>query len=746
MFIIFKHQLAYSGILVLPFGPSTSFHKILCAFLRVLCVFCGSKLREGVFMPDKGRTLPVLREDAQGKGGAVLCGHHEPLIFRRRAGAARVNEAERFAYEHSDEVISRLAARGITWIRTHFFKGFGLTAEAEEMALSRDFIARCHLHGIKVEIYTQWGTLQYETFLAEVPEMKEWATLDQHGEAYTIHYGHQDFRWIPCCSRPGYWEYYKKVLDAGLASGAGGFGFDNVENPMLPDICYCPECQKGFVEFLKAKYRPETPEGKKLTTERFGFAVLDHIRLPRFNVWNPPIAHAHLRNPVFQDWIDFRCENLRRRIEEIWRYVKSRKPEMMIEYNVYPPLGENAAFFQGIDMHRLLPWMDCSWNERPPSPSQFKSDGGFYHKVHAFKLAESYGNLSFTGHGEYSPTHAFFQIGLAEALAFNGGNITMLGYITHLAEGARKEADPFIEFRAKHPELYANTRSAARVGLVEHAPTLMLNCVEPHYAEVLAMNGLLAGQVPFDLVPELSPSRLSAYAALVLPEIECLSDAEAAELLRYIRNGGALVFTQRTGMFDEWRRRRSDSALSELLKSATKGRGKFGRGRFVCIEQLEPVRPFDAKAFALESIANRNASEYYPHAWDHAGYAITKEHWTLPRNQKEYLGALRWAAGDTGLTVSGPRHLIVEARYPITGNSPSTGKGELLLHLINYHPTKSASGVTVSLASGCTSAELFAPGSGRPKALKLGKSARSTNVRIGTVERYAVLRLSSTGK
>src|SRR5581483_6152253 len=115
----------------------------------------------------------------------------------------------------------------------------------------------------------------------------------------------------------------------------------------------------------------------------------------------------------------------------------------------------------------------------------------------------------------------------------------------------------------------------------------------------------------------------------------------------------------------------------------------FGGGRFVCIEQLQPVRPFDAKAFALESIANRNASEYYPHAWDHAGYAITKEHWTLPRNQKEFVDAVRWAAGDERLRIKGPQHLIVEARCPASGPSPSTGKGELLLHLVNYHPTKS---------------------------------------------------------
>src|SRR5205823_6428856 len=161
--------------------------------------------------------------------------------------------------------------------------------------------------------------------------------------------------------------------------------------------------------------------------------------------------------------------------------------------NVYPPFGENAAYWQGIDMHCLLPWMDCTWNERPPMPSHFKADGSFYHRVHSFKLAEAYGSLAFTTHAEYAPTDGLMQIGISEAMAFNGGHVAFVDYTTNFAAGSRKELDAYIQFRGGHPELFESTRSAAKAGLLEHAPSLALNCIDPHYSEVLAFNGLLGG-------------------------------------------------------------------------------------------------------------------------------------------------------------------------------------------------------------------------------------------------------------
>jgi beta-galactosidase len=268
----------------------------------------------------------------------IQVGKHEPLSFRRRTGNCRTNEIEIWQREHSEEVVEKLAARGINWVRTHFYKGNGLKAEASEMELTRQFVQLCHQHGLKVQLYTQFGTLQYETLLAEHPDMESWACVNEHSEFVRIRYGHQGFRYKPCFVREGYWKFYKTVLRKGIQDIQGdGFGFDNVEGPSEPDSCHCPECRAAFVTFLKQRY--PTPQAAE---ERFGFPVLDHITPPVFNHLNPPITCRIVKDPVMQEWMEFRCENMRRRFEEIWNFAKKLKPDMMLEYNVYPPTARTA--------------------------------------------------------------------------------------------------------------------------------------------------------------------------------------------------------------------------------------------------------------------------------------------------------------------------------------------------------------------------------------------------------------------
>ncbi len=77
-------------------------------------------------MTGKGRTL-----DALAAAPLVMVGHHEPLIFRRRTGYAAADEEAKYQQEHSQATAEQIARRGVTWVRAHFFKGFGLRAEAQ---------------------------------------------------------------------------------------------------------------------------------------------------------------------------------------------------------------------------------------------------------------------------------------------------------------------------------------------------------------------------------------------------------------------------------------------------------------------------------------------------------------------------------------------------------------------------------------------------------------------------------------
>jgi len=688
-------------------------------------------------MQKKGRTL-----DSLAATPIILAGHHEPLSFRRRSGFASVNEQERFAYEHSEEMADILAGRGITWVRAHFFKGSGLAAEAEEIDQTARWIERLHKRGIKVELYTQFGTLQYEAFLAEAPDCLDWCAVGVDNQLHTIVYGHHDFRGQPCLVREGYWKYFEKVLKKGIAIGADGFGFDNVCNTKLPDACHCPECRAAFVAYLKDKYRPDTRAGAKLTQERFGFAVLDHIRPPLFNRWNPVSTCTSINSPVFQEWTDFRTENLARRVQDIWHCVKDKRPDIMLEYNVYPRFGSNAAWHDGIDMHKILPWMDLAWNERAPSVPRLTTDKCLWNRVHAYKLAELYGNAVITFHmdgmSNMDPTPGQQALSISESLTFNGGHIGGFGYLLSFIQRDQPEAEKLIAFRKAHGDLYEKTSSIAKVGLVESALNLARNCAGPHHTEIQSMISLMAAHVPFDLVSELTAEKIAAYDALVLPDVECMSNEEAAILLDYVRKGGGVVLIGRTGMYDAWRRRRQQSTLTEMLKASKnyKGigsaldshsaidpslpvksgnavfQGAFEKGRFAYLSQLIPVGP----------CACENEE-------------INGSLWRIPGNFKEFSNAVRFVQGAPDIEVNGPQEVAVEIR--------ATPDGRTLIHLLNYKIEKDSAPVRIHLKNRDVSgAKLFVAGQASPKTLKVIRNAKNLTLPVGRVPGYAVVELN----
>jgi len=661
----------------------------------------------------------------------VGAGIHEPLSFRRRTGKARTNEETYWAREHSAELVRSLAERGVNWVRTHFYKGNGLAAEAPEIELTRAFVELCHRHGIRVQLYTQFGTLQYETLLDEVPEMMDWVCINEEGQPVRIRYGHQDFRYKPCFVREGFWPYLRRVLELGLEEVRGdGFGFDNVEGPSEPDACHCPECRAAFVAFLKQRYPTDTDDGRRRAEERFGFAALDHVRPPVFNRLNPPQTCRQITSPVMQEWMEFRCENMRRRFAEIWEFVKNRRPEALIEYNVYPPYGKNGAFWQGIDMHRLGPWLDMFYNERDPWLPGFAPGVRFEHRVHGYKLAGTIGaEAVHTGTGGADSKQR--RLAVAEALVFNQGQITRIGRTLDVADGATPEADALIAFRTGRPELFEGTGPGAEVAMVESVPTRMTNCVEPYVAGVLAINGLLAGGVPFDLIADPLAEDTGRYRLMLLPDVECMSDETAALLRDFVAQGGALVATGATACYDTWRRARPASALEEVfgtapgyapLADAAPGavlRGDFGKGRFTWLRGLVPAKPFDG----------------YEHCTD--GPNIKPGMWRLAENNDSLLEALRWAGeGRVRLRVQGPAGLAAELR-----RAPD---GRLLVHLLNFNLEDPAADVVVIFPeTGFSGARLWSPWRAGPEARELSSAGGACRVQVGTVECYEVLELLS---
>jgi len=88
----------------------------------------------------------------------------------------------------------------------------------------------------------------------------------------------------------------------------------------------------------------------------------------------------------------------------------------------------------------------------------------------------------------------------------------------------------------------------------------------PHLGAVLgACRALIEHHVPYGVITRRDLGRLSQHRVIVLPNVLMMDDEEAAALVSYVRQGGALYVSGATSRVDTGGRVRPDFALSEVL-------------------------------------------------------------------------------------------------------------------------------------------------------------------------------------
>lgn len=87
-------------------------------------------------------------------------------------------------------------------------------------------------------------------------------------------------------------------------------------------------------------------------------------------------------------------------------------------------------------------------------------------------------------------------------------------------------------------------------------------------------HALVEARIPFDMAHEdlLEPERLRQYRLLILPNVAALSNRQCEQLADYVNNGGSLIATYETSLYNEWGEKRDNFGLSDLLGVKYKGR------------------------------------------------------------------------------------------------------------------------------------------------------------------------------
>jgi hypothetical protein len=578
-------------------------------------------------------------------------------IFRRRVGGNPSWQEEAYQKEHTEEAVKKYKELGVTMMLLHFYKGFGLEAEQEHIEEAKRLAAICKQNGLKVGVYIG-STIGYETFLLEKPEAADWFVPDYMGKP--VLYGDQTFRKRVYFMHPGYIEYIKKVIKIAVEDlKVDLIHFDNTSMQAEPVIFQHPLAVTNFRKYLQKKYTPD------MLKTRFGFSDIRYIEPPKY-----PEPMSKIDDPLFEEWADFRCQQLADYYGTMERYIHSLNPDIAIVNNPHNGLsGINTVWNQGIDYPSLLSHTNMIWTEEG-NIADVTDEGILVSKIRSFMMARTLNNRIFT----YTSNS---KLEMAQAMAYNRQGMGMVGGLkemegNQLAQGYELPQDQmnYIRFFHSNFDMYRSIKTIADVAVLHSFASMAFNNDRPYQSTYLFEQALIQNKIPFDIIFDDQLKNLSRYKVLILADQECLSNEKLNLIRSFVEQGGGLVATEFTSLYTEWRERKRDFGLMDLFKVNPpdwNGRSSAesilnipiqkeaaGKGKVVYIPEIQPSIP---KPLTV---------------------AMTSQYWKLPVNWKELIEAVKWASGNC-LSV------IIEA--PLTVTMELTEKDEksaIILHLLNF--------------------------------------------------------------
>ncbi|MFC2075469.1 beta-galactosidase trimerization domain-containing protein [candidate division KSB1 bacterium] len=612
-------------------------------------------------------------------------GQHNPdLVYEPREKRGRTDQSEdRIKRLLSDENMQKTVDLGVSSVRTHFFRGFGREAEKQGWDLAVDLHKQYHKYGIKTSVYVQYYSLMFETFFLEEPGAKKWVQRAFDNQPVSMSYGFGDYRYKPCFNHPEAITWWKNMIDFALDDiKSDAISWDNVAelNPE-PESCQCDVCIAKFREFLGSRYT------RAQLLKRYGLTDPSEILPPRFNRQHSPRGVIGIVDPLYQDWVDFRVTTLNKAFFEINTHVRSKRPDIYIDVNPHGIIGGNRAWQRGIDPGTLLDgeFVD-SFSDEVGRITGIHFDNVLFSKIRNYKLSRT-NNVTF--HELYTSDPLTF----AMMMAFNPQKYRAdWGWVGEPrmgwgSGGMRPTNDEdmiaMLEwFQANNGHLQG-ADNIADVAVLRSYASMAYDNHRPHLATNLYEQSLFQARVPFDIIFDKQlAGDLSQYKVIVLADQICLSDEQLGIIRSFVKNGGGVVGTGATSVFDEWRWLRPNFGLRDLFGVDFRGRqggddqnltvnmsgatyNEVGKGRAVYLADVTPSEPVTRGSLNL----------FLP----------------LASNHGELVDAVRWASG---------KDISVEIQAPVTTVAEfltQPKKNEIVITLVNFDREQEVTNIAVSL-------------------------------------------------
>jgi hypothetical protein len=245
-----------------------------------------------------------------------------------------------------------------------------------------------------------------------------------------------------------------------------------------------------------------------------------------------------------------------------------------------------------------------------------------------------------------------------------------------LGSGAHNLFTPILEFfREYNDRYYTGTELVADVAVLRNWPSMAYSISAAYVPTTLMEQILIQYKVPFDLLFDEFIDRLPRYKAVLLAGQECVSDAQAAQLMAYVRNGGTLLLAGNTGSFNEWRETRESNPFLPARAE--------GKGHIVVLPEI----------VAGESGA-KGATQFQdpePGATASRGVQMAPPQWVLPKNHAViHENLIAAIPGGPSITTEAPLTTVMEILARPESN-------ETLIHFVNFETKAPAPAFAVQL-------------------------------------------------
>jgi len=358
----------------------------------------------------------------------------------------------------------------------------------------------------------------------------DWIAVKANGEKFR-HWANPDL-WVTCALGPYNFEFMTKVNQEIMERFKPDGIFSNRWSGH--GTCYCQHCVQNFKDYSGL----ELPK----TTDRF--------------------------DPAFIKYSEWRVQ----RLKELWFLwdagIRKQRPASRFIPNGFPDkllTGKNADFFFADQQARrgmIPPWANAKGAKETRATLGMKPQVGIF----SVGIEEEFRwKDSVQGDAE-------IRIWVAEGVA-NGllPCFVKFGAVLYDKRWLETVSNMYqVYYRAE--KYLRNTACLARVGLVYSEQTSKKYGGKPWQEnsrdhENGMYHALVESRTPFEMVNDqlLDAENLKPYKLLVLPNIAALSDAQCDQLRKFVEQGGSLVATFETSLYNEEGMQRNDFGLADVF-------------------------------------------------------------------------------------------------------------------------------------------------------------------------------------